>query len=132
MPRPPSAPMSQLRCAGRPFLDAPPQVRPLLRTHPALAAAGVWLSPTVPAPRQPAEAPGTPAAAPDPVIIGELSPREPEVLRQLAAMLSTAEIAAALFVSVNTVRTHVRSLLRKLDVTGRAAAVRRARELERL
>jgi LuxR family transcriptional regulator, maltose regulon positive regulatory protein len=82
-------------------------------------------------PRRPAEAPGAPpAAAPGPVLIGELSARELEVLRQLAAMLSTAEIAAALFISVNTVRTHIRSILRKVAVPGRAAAVRRARELE--
>ena len=44
-------------------------------------------------------------------------------------MLSTAEIAAAVFVSVNTVRTHVRSILRKLGATRRNEAVRRAGEL---
>jgi LuxR family maltose regulon positive regulatory protein len=113
----------------RPFLDAPPQLRPLLRTDPALAAAGAWLSPTappaarVPAPRRPVEEPGAPPAT------DELSPREMEVLHHLAEMLSTAEIAAAMFVSINTVRTHIRSILRKLGVSGRAAAVRRAGEL---
>jgi LuxR family maltose regulon positive regulatory protein len=121
----------------RPFLDAPPQLRPLLRADPALAAAGVWLSPTaapappVPAPRRPAEAPGAPSAAgPTPVRIGELTPREREVLRHLAEMLSTAEIAATMFVTVNTVRTHVRSILRKLGAARRNEAVRRARELK--
>jgi LuxR family maltose regulon positive regulatory protein len=68
--------------------------------------------------------------APDPVLIGELSPREIEVLQHLAEMLSTAEIAAAMFVSVNTVRTHIRSILRKLGATRRNEAVRRARQLE--
>jgi LuxR family maltose regulon positive regulatory protein len=63
------------------------------------------------------------------VLIGALSPREREVLRHLAEMLSTDEIAAAMFVSVNTVRTHVRSILRKLGATRRNEAVRRAREL---
>ena len=123
----------------RPFLDAPPQLRPLLRSDPQLAAAGVWLNPTappdplVPAPRRPAGERGAPpAVTPDPVLIGELSRREMEVLRYLAEMLSTAEIAAAMFVSINTVRTHVRSILRKLAVPGRAAAVRRARELRLL
>jgi LuxR family maltose regulon positive regulatory protein len=58
-----------------------------------------------------------------------LSPREQEVLRHVAEMMSTAEIAAAMFVSVNTVRTHMRSILRKLSVSGRSQAVRRAREL---
>jgi len=51
------------------------------------------------------------------------------VLRLLAEMLSTTEIAAALFVSINTVRTHIRSILRKLGVTRRNDAVRRARDL---
>jgi LuxR family transcriptional regulator, maltose regulon positive regulatory protein len=43
-------------------------------------------------------------------------------------MLSTAEIAATMFISVNTVRTHIRSILRKLAVSRRYQAVRRARE----
>jgi LuxR family maltose regulon positive regulatory protein len=120
----------------RPFLDAPPQLRPLLRGHAPLAAAGGWLNPTaraVPTPRHPVD--GTPRPrspeAPPPSI-GELSPRELEVLELLAAMLSTAEVAAALFVSVNTVRTHVRSILRKLGASRRNEAVRRARELHLL
>ncbi|MGY1807952.1 response regulator transcription factor [Blastococcus sp. SYSU D00669] len=54
------------------------------------------------------------------------------MLQHLAEMLSTAEIAAALFVSINTVRTHVRAILRKLGVTRRNEAVRRARELHLL
>jgi LuxR family transcriptional regulator, maltose regulon positive regulatory protein len=65
-------------------------------------------------------------------VIGELSPRELEVLQHLAQMLSTAEVAAAMFVSVNTVRTHIRSILRKLGVARRTEAVRRARELRLL
>ncbi|MBB3085409.1 LuxR C-terminal-related transcriptional regulator [Geodermatophilus sabuli] len=117
----------------RPFLDAPPQLRPLLRTHPALTAAGSWLDPTAapaPTPQRPAEGSGLPRTpAPAPPLVGELSARELEVLEHIAAMLSTAEIAAALFISVNTVRTHIRSILRKLAVPGRAAAVRRARQL---
>jgi LuxR family maltose regulon positive regulatory protein len=62
----------------------------------------------------------------------ELSERESEVLQHLAEMLSTAEIAAAMFISVNTVRTHIRSILRKLGVTRRNQAVRRARDLRLL
>ena len=120
----------------RPFLDAPPQLRRLLRAHPALSAAAAFLNPTapdIPAPRRPADAPArTPSRAEPPAVIGELSPRELEVLEHLAEMLSTEEVAAALFVSVNTVRTHVRSILRKLAVTRRTEAVRRARELQLL
>jgi LuxR family transcriptional regulator, maltose regulon positive regulatory protein len=62
------------------------------------------------------------------VVTQELSDRETEVLRYLADMLSTAEIAATMFISVNTVRTHIRSILRKLAVSRRYQAVRRARE----
>ena len=61
-------------------------------------------------------------------VIQDLSDREMEVLQHLAGMLSTAEIAATMFISVNTVRTHIRSILRKLAVSRRNQAVRRARE----
>jgi LuxR family maltose regulon positive regulatory protein len=59
----------------------------------------------------------------------ELSKRELEVLRLLPSRLSQREIAAELFVSFNTVRTHSRVIFRKLGVTSRAEAVARAREL---
>src|SRR5262249_13613796 len=59
----------------------------------------------------------------------ELSQRELEVLRGLASGLSQREIAAELYVSFNTVRTHTRVIFRKLGVTTRAEAVVRAREL---
>jgi LuxR family maltose regulon positive regulatory protein len=59
----------------------------------------------------------------------ELSQRELEVLRLLPSRLSQREIAAELYVSFNTIRTHTRVIFRKLGVTSRAEAVRRAREL---
>ena len=59
----------------------------------------------------------------------ELSERELEVLRLLASRLSQREIAAELYVSFNTVKSHLRSIFRKLGVTSRAEAVARAREL---
>ena len=52
------------------------------------------------------------------------------MLGHLSSFLSTDEIARTMFVSVNTVKSHVRSILRKLAVPGRNEAVRRARELE--
>ena len=58
-----------------------------------------------------------------------LTGKEREVLGHLAELLTTEEIAGAMFVSVNTVRTHVRNILRKLGVTRRNDAVRRARAL---
>jgi LuxR family maltose regulon positive regulatory protein len=71
------------------------------------------------------------AAAPAPTarIVEPLTPKELEVLGHLEALLTTDEIADKMFVSVNTVRTHVRSILRKLGVTRRNAAVRTARDL---
>ncbi len=58
-----------------------------------------------------------------------LSVRELEVLRLLGSDMSQREIAAQLFVSVNTVKTHVRSVLRKFGVGSRGAAVERACEV---
>ena len=55
-----------------------------------------------------------------------LSERELEVLRLLATDLTGPEIAARLFVSVNTLRTHTKHIFTKLDVNTRRAAVRRA------
>ncbi|PWI19943.1 helix-turn-helix transcriptional regulator [Streptomyces sp. Act143] len=61
-----------------------------------------------------------------------LSPREHDVLQRLAQLMTTEEIAAELYLSANTVKTHLKSVYRKLAVTRRSAAVRRARELELL
>jgi LuxR family maltose regulon positive regulatory protein len=58
-----------------------------------------------------------------------LSDREAAVLSYLPTMMSNQEIAAELFVSVNTVKTHLKAIYRKLDVEDRRGAVRRAREL---
>ena len=63
------------------------------------------------------------------LMLEPLSAREKAVLRYLPTDLSKAEIAAELFVSVNTVKTHMKNIYRKLDVTDRAQAVRRARTL---
>ncbi len=60
----------------------------------------------------------------------DLSARELAVLRLLATELNQREIGQALFVSFNTVKTHVKSIYRKLDVATRPDAVLRARELK--
>jgi LuxR family maltose regulon positive regulatory protein len=67
-----------------------------------------------------------------PLIVGQLSDREQEVLQHLSAMMSTAEIADEMYISVNTVKTHLKSIYRKLAVAHRNEAVRRARLLELL
>jgi LuxR family transcriptional regulator, maltose regulon positive regulatory protein len=63
-------------------------------------------------------------------IDADLSERELTVLRLLASDMSQREIGSELFISLNTVKGHVRNIFRKLAVTGRAEAVTRARELD--
>ena len=65
-------------------------------------------------------------------LLEPLSERELAVLRFLPTMMSNAEIASELFVSVNTVKTHLKHVYRKLDVADRRDAVRRARRLRLL
>ncbi|MFE9448468.1 LuxR C-terminal-related transcriptional regulator [Streptomyces sp. NPDC006739] len=115
-----------LREAGRerlrrPFVDA----GPWLRAVPLGALAEDW-SPFGPT------TPGGPGRAEEPPalpVVEELSGRERDVLGRLAQMMSTEEIAADLYVSVNTVKSHLKSAYRKLAVNRRHDAVRRAREL---
>ncbi|WP_242427208.1 MULTISPECIES: LuxR C-terminal-related transcriptional regulator [unclassified Streptomyces] len=110
----------------RPFLDARPWIRHLLAVPPLRELAAGWLTPGPAA----AAAPGAAAADPAPplAVVG-LSERERDVLRRLALMMSTEEIAADLYLSVNTVKTHLKGAYRKLAVNRRNDAVRRAREL---
>jgi LuxR family maltose regulon positive regulatory protein len=64
--------------------------------------------------------------------IDQLSAREIVVLRYLATSMSNQEIADALYLSVNTVKTHIKHILRKLTASSRADAVRRAHALHYL
>jgi LuxR family transcriptional regulator, maltose regulon positive regulatory protein len=59
----------------------------------------------------------------------ELTETELRVLRFLPTNLSRSEIARELYLSVNTVDTHVRNIYAKLEARDRSAAVERAREL---
>jgi DNA-binding NarL/FixJ family response regulator len=58
-----------------------------------------------------------------------ISERELQVLELLAAGRSNKEIASALAVSPNTIKTHIARLFEKLEVKRRTAAILRAREL---
>jgi LuxR family maltose regulon positive regulatory protein len=65
-------------------------------------------------------------------LLEPLSARERAILRYLPTMMSNQEIAGELFVSVNTVKTHLRHVYRKLGVAKRREAVDAARRLDLL
>jgi LuxR family maltose regulon positive regulatory protein len=74
-----------------------------------------------------------PAAASPPqahaILAAPLSDRELDVLRMLGTDLGGADIARSLSISLNTMRTHTKSIYAKLGVTSRRSAVSRAIEL---
>jgi len=67
-------------------------------------------------------------APPQQALVKQLSRRELDVLRLLDSELTGPEIARQLYVTLNTLRTHTKRIFTKLDVSTRAAAVRRAHE----
>ena len=106
----------------RPFSEAPPSLRKLLQPTGELMRRHPWL-------RAPGPADHSSRTRSELVITATLSSKEHEVLEYLAELLTTEEIAGTMYVSVNTVRSHVRSILRKLSASRRNEAVRRAWEL---
>jgi LuxR family maltose regulon positive regulatory protein len=119
----------------RAFREAPTELWHLLHDHDELFVQHAWL--TDGAPDRPDDGrrwrrPQVRSVLPPPnpsIIYEPLTEREREVLVHLSELLSTQEIAATMFVSINTVRTHVRNILRKLAASRRNEAVRRARQL---
>jgi LuxR family maltose regulon positive regulatory protein len=99
---------------------------PSSRGGPARSRARTPAKPTVNASRQ-----VVPAQV-MPLVVESLSNREREVLQHASELLGTAEIAAEMFVSVNTVKSHLKSIFRKLGTGSRNEAVRRARQLQLL
>lgn len=102
----------------RPLRDRAPALHPLLSehlewgsAHEALVARLLVAEEVAPAPRASA---------------WDLTPRERDVLACLRSSLTADEIAESLFLSVNTVKTHMRAIYRKLGVDGRRSAVREA------
>jgi LuxR family maltose regulon positive regulatory protein len=79
-------------------------------------------------PVAPARVPGSADGAP--LVVESLTEREREVLQYVSQLLPTVEIAAEMYVSVNTVKSHLKSICRKLGAATRNEAVRRARQLE--
>jgi LuxR family maltose regulon positive regulatory protein len=78
---------------------------------------------------------GRAAAGRDHVLLAQpsdLSPSELRVLRYLPTNLTRPDIARELYVSVNTVNTHIRNIYSKLGTRDRSSAVQRARQLRLL
>jgi LuxR family transcriptional regulator, maltose regulon positive regulatory protein len=110
----------------RPFVDEGP---PLARLLTDVAARGVMPEYVrtllaAAAAEKPAGETSAPALLPEP-----LSAREQEVLRLIAQGLSNRQIAAQLFLALDTVKGHNRRIFDKLQVQRRTEAVARAREL---
>jgi LuxR family maltose regulon positive regulatory protein len=125
---------SALRLAEReqfrlPFVMERGWIRQALPTDPGLADSYQrLLAPTPRSDHRPAplDVPDQPAI----VVVEPLTDREREVLRHVSGMLNTAEVASEMYISVNTVKTHLKSIYRKLSATHRSEAVRRAQQLE--
>ena len=111
-----------IRAGASGFLlkDAPPD--DLIHAIRVVARGEALLAPTVTR-RLIEEFASRPEPEAQPEGMGELTERELEVLRSLAAGLSNAEIANVLFVSEATVKTHISHILTKLDLRDRVQAV---------
>jgi LuxR family maltose regulon positive regulatory protein len=125
---------SALRLAQReqrrlPFALERSWIEPLLQRDPNLAGIHHFLlGPALGHSQRPAlSAAPQQAAVP---LVQPLTEREQEVLRHYSSVLSIAEVASEMYISINTVKTHLKSIYRKLDTTRRSEAVRRARQLE--
>ena len=108
-----------------PFALVTDQFAGLLSRHPEVAAQWPAPLPMVPAPRPPDTRWEAASALPEP-----LTERERAVLRFLATSMSNSEIADELCLSINTVKTHLAAIYRKLPARRRREAVLRARQLE--
>ncbi|MFB8239500.1 LuxR C-terminal-related transcriptional regulator [Kitasatospora purpeofusca] len=119
----------------RPFRESAPWVRRRLRGLPRVAAAHGWLPADLrpptrdPVPERCADAGPVPTAG---APVEPLTGREREILLCAARLLSTQEIADELYVSPNTVKTHLKSVNRKLRTANRRDAVRTATRLRLL
>ena len=107
------------RRSPEPWLDA---LRTATEGHPGIAAVLAPWTPTV------SERAGTS----EPSFLPALTSRERDVLHELARGATYADISATLFVSENTVKTHVSSLYSKLAVSRRSEALAVARNLNLL
>ena len=106
-----------------PFVLERGWIGPVLRRDPDLAQTYRHLLPSTLLGNR---LPGTTTAP----VVEPLTEREREVLRHVSGMLTTAEIASELYISTNTVKSHIKNICHKLAATHRGEAVRRARQLQ--
>jgi LuxR family transcriptional regulator, maltose regulon positive regulatory protein len=104
-------------------------IEPMLRGDPELARAHRRLLAPGPGRDQLPALRSVPDQAPV-LAVETLTERELEVLRHVSGLLSTAEAASEMHITVNTLKTHLKHIYRKLAATRRGEAVRRARQLE--
>ena len=112
-----------------PFVMDRGWIGPVLRRDPELARRHRCLF----TPGQRHDQPQAPSGVPEQaatVAVEPLTEREREVLRHVSGMLNTAEVASEMYISINTVKSHLKSIYRKLAAGHRGEAVRRARQLE--
>jgi DNA-binding NarL/FixJ family response regulator len=121
-----------LQAGARGYLTKDASAEEIERAIRALAAGQTHLDPAIQQRlvtavlHQAQPPPGEPASAPRSEPPDELTPREVEVLKLIAAGLSNREIADALVLSSATVKTHVNRIFYKTGVRDRAQAVRYA------
>ncbi|WP_211262670.1 response regulator [Nitriliruptor alkaliphilus] len=107
--------------AGFVLKDAPGEE--LIRATRTVAEGGAWLDPAVTAGVIDAYRTRLLPQRRDRALMGELTPREREVLELVARGCNNQEVAAALVVSEATVKSHIGHILDKLQVRDRAAAI---------
>ena len=112
-----------------PFAMERSWIGPVLRRNPELAS--TYRSLLAPALR-PEQLPVPPDAPQQAAItaVEPLSEREREVLRHVSGLMSNVEVASEMYISVDTVKTHLKNIYRKLSAAHRREAVHRARQLE--
>jgi LuxR family maltose regulon positive regulatory protein len=108
-----------------PFIRIDRSIHALLQLHPALRS--LWPVPLDDVQEHWAQ--GLPARRKEKQLAEPLTDREVSVLNWLTTTLTMAEIGTELYVSTNTVKTHVAAIYRKLEVGNRREAIARGRQL---